>query len=69
MSKEWQIRMRSKCQGGVAHTSIDMPEIWSSTRLLFSMMSVKAPPSIYSITTQSSLLLTRYESRKLTILG
>jgi len=48
---------------------MEMLEIWSSSKVLFSIMSVKAPPSIYSITTQSSLPLTKYESRTFTMLG
>lgn len=31
------------------------------------MIFVRAPPSVYSATTQSSLALTRYDSRKLTM--
>lgn len=35
-------------------TSKQMVEIWSSSMVLLSMTSVRAPPSMYSITTQSS---------------
>jgi len=46
-----------------------MHEIWSSSSVLLSMMSVRAPPSMNSMTTQSSVPATRNESRKLTMLG
>lgn len=51
-------------------TSKQMVEICSSVMLgLLSITSVKAPPSMYSMTTQSSaLLLRRKASRKLTML-
>lgn len=50
-------------------TSRQMLAIWSSASLLFSIMSVNAPPSMNSMTTQSSLFLMRYASRKLTTFG
>lgn len=52
-------------------TSLQMVEIWASVILgLLSITSVSAPPSMYSITTQSSLLPScKNESRKLTMLG
>ena len=60
--------MRERRQKGRL-TSKQIPEIWSSSSVLLSMTSVSAPPSMYSMTTQSSVFLTRYDSRKLTMLG
>lgn len=50
-------------------TSRHIAAIWFSSNLLFSITSVSAPPSIYSMTTQSSEPRTRNASRKLTTFG
>ena len=50
-------------------TSFDIQAIWSSSSVLLSIMSVRAPPSMNSMTTQSSFPRTRYEFKKLTMFG